>query len=262
MLASIWSNRVLIASLVGRDVMGRYQGSAIGLLWSLFNPVFMLMVYTFFFSVVFKARWPGASDSNTEFAMIAFAGLIVFNLFVECINRAPALVLGNVNFVKKVVFPLEVLPVVTMVSALFHTLISFGVWLVFYLVFFGIPHPTVVLLPLILIPLICTILGVSWFLASLGVYLRDVSQVISVITGALMFLSPIFYPVSSMPESFQAVIKLNPLTPAIEEARDLLVYGKGLSATAYLLELAISAGVAWLGFVWFQKTRKGFADVL
>lgn len=261
-VVSIWGNRSLIASLARRDVTGRYRGSVVGLLWSFFNPVFMLAVYTFFFSVVFKARWAGGSDSKTEFALIAFAGLIIFNLFVECINRAPSLVLGNVNFVKKVVFPLEVLPVVTVVSALFHAAISSAVWLVFYSLFFGVPHVTVVLMPLVFVPLVLTILGLSWILASLGVYLRDVSQVVSIFTGALMFLSPIFYPVSAMPEGFQAVIQFNPLTPAIETARNLLIYGKGLSLIAYCIEVAISIGVAWVGFAWFQKTRKGFADVL
>lgn len=262
LISSIWGNRKLIASLARRDVTGRYRGSVVGLLWSFFNPVFMLAVYTFFFSVVFKARWVGGSDSQTEFALIAFAGLIVFNLFVECINRAPSLVLGNVNFVKKVVFPLEVLPVVALVSALFHAAISCGVWLVFYLIFFGLPHATVVLMPLVFVPLVLTILGVSWVLASLGVYLRDVSQIVSIITGALMFLSPIFYPVSSMPEGFQAVIQFNPLTPAIETARDVLIYGKGIALGSYCLEAIVSLGIAWLGFAWFQKTRKGFADVL
>lgn len=261
-VASIWGNRKLIASLARREVMGRYQGSAMGLLWSFFNPVFMLAVYTFFFSVVFKARWPGGSESKTEFAMIAFAGLIVFNLFVECVNRAPTLILSNVNFVKKVVFPLEVLPVVSVVSSLFHATISCGVWLVFYLLFFGMPHPTALLLPLVFTPLVLTVLGISWILASLGVFLRDVTQVVSVFTGALMFLSPIFYPVSSMPADFQYVIQFNPLTPAIESARNLLIYGKGLALVPYCVEMTISVVVAWLGFAWFQRTRKGFADVL
>lgn len=260
--SSIWDNRTLVASLAKREVMGRYQGSIMGLLWSFFNPAFMLAVYTFFFSIVFKARWPGGGGSNIEFAVIAFAGLIVFNLFTECINRAPALILNNVSFVKKVVFPLELLPVVSVLSSLFHAAISWGVWLVFYFIFFGVPHLAVLLLPLVLAPIVLTVLGFSWLLASLGVYLRDVTQVVSVFTGALMFLSPIFYPVSSMPVGFQKIIQFNPLTPAIESVRNILIYGKGVPLLPYFIEMAISIAVAWLGFAWFQKTRKGFADVL
>jgi lipopolysaccharide transport system permease protein len=252
----------LIGSLARRDVIGRYQGSVAGLLWSFFNPLFMLAVYTFFFSIVFKAKWGSGGGSKTEFAMVAFVGLIVFNFFVECVNRAPALIISNSNFVKKVVFPLDILPFVVIVSALFHATISCSVWLIFHLVFFGLPHSTAFLLPLVFIPLILTTLGVSWIVASLGVYLRDVSQVVSMVTAALMFLSPIFYPVSSTPEEFQLLIQFNPLTPAIEHARDFLVYGKGVPLLPYLFELGLSMMVAWAGFMWFQKTRKGFADVL
>jgi lipopolysaccharide transport system permease protein len=115
---SLWRNRSLVRSLVQREVVGRYRGSFLGILWSFFNPVFMLLVYTFVFSVVFKARWGTASDSKTEFALVLFAGLLVFNVFAECFNRAPTLILSNVNYVKKVVFPLEILPWVTLGSTL------------------------------------------------------------------------------------------------------------------------------------------------
>lgn len=158
MFVSLWRNRGLIHASAKREILGRYRGSALGLLWSFFNPLFMLAVYTFVFSVVFKARWDTASDSKTEFALVLFAGLIVFNLFAECINRAPGLILGNANYVKKVVFPLEILPVVTLLSALFHGLISLGVWLLAYLVFFGLPHNTALYLPLVILPFFCS----SW----------------------------------------------------------------------------------------------------
>jgi len=166
---SLWRNRELISSLTQREVIGRYRGSTLGILWSFFNPVLMLAVYTFVFSVVFKARWNAGSESRTEFALVLFAGLMVFNLFSECVTRAPSLILSNANYVKKVVFPLEILPWVSLGSALFHTLISLGVWLLFYAVFFGIPPVTAWLLPVVVIPLIAFTMGISWFLASLGV---------------------------------------------------------------------------------------------
>jgi lipopolysaccharide transport system permease protein len=262
MIGSLWRHRSLIKALVKRDVIGRYRGSALGIFWSFFQPVFMLAVYTFVFSVVFKARWIAGSDSKTEFALVLFAGLLVFGLFSECINRAPTLILSNVNYVKKVVFPLEVLPWVVLGSALFHALVSIGVWLVFYLVFFGMPRTTMLLLPLILLPLIFFTMGLSWLLASLGVYLRDIAQIINIITTTLMFLSPIFYPVSALPAEYQFLLNLNPLTPAIEQTRDVLIWGKAPDSLTFGIYVAATALIAWLGFAWFQKTRKGFADVI
>ena len=262
LLASLWRNRALIVTLVQREVLGRYRGSMLGMLWSFFNPIFMLAVYTFVFSMVFQARWSTNSTSRAEFALILFAGLLIFNLFAECITRAPTLILSNASYVKKVVFPLEILPWVSFGAALFHACISFTVWCFFYLGIIGVPKITLLLFPLLLLPLTLQILGVSWFLASLGVYLRDVSQIIGIVTTTLMFLTPIFYPVSAIPESYRPLIYLNPLTFIVEQARDLLIFGKSPAWGALGLVTLGSALVAWLGFTWFQKTRKGFADVL
>ncbi|NHC07953.1 ABC transporter permease [Azonexus fungiphilus] len=262
MFASLWRNRELIKASAKREVLGRYRGSALGLLWSFFNPLFMLAVYTFVFSVVFKARWNVASDSKTEFALMLFAGLMVFNLFGESISRAPSLVLGNVNYVKKVVFPLEILPVVTLLSALFHGLISLGVWLLAHLMFFGLPHATVLYLPLIIVPFLLFVMGLSWWLASIGVFLRDVSQFIGTVITVLMFMTPIFYPVTALPEEFRQWLYFNPLTLVIEQSRDVLYWGKQPDFALLGIYALASVVIAWLGFAWFQKTRKGFADVL
>ncbi|MGX2040488.1 ABC transporter permease [Methylocaldum sp. MU1018] len=262
MITTIWRNQVLIRALIKREVVGRYRGSVLGILWSFFNPVFMLVVYTFVFSVVFKARWNGGGDSKTEFALILFAGLMVFNLFAECVNRAPGLIISNINYVKKIIFPLEILPVVSFGAAIFHTAISFVVWLLFFLLFLGLPPITALLLPITIFPLMLFTLGLTWFLASLGVYLRDVGQFIGIIITALMFLSPIFYPVSVLPEEYQPFLLINPLTPMIEQVRDILIWGKAPDWYSLVGYFAASAVIAWLGFVWFQKTRKGFADVL
>jgi lipopolysaccharide transport system permease protein len=262
MFASLWRNRELIKASARREVLGRYRGSVLGILWSFFNPLFMLAVYTFVFSEVFKARWNAASDSKTEFALVLFAGLIVFNLFSECINRAPGLILSNVNYVKKVVFPLEILPCVALVSALFHGLVSLGVWLLAYVLFYGLPHATVLYLPLVMLPFFLLIMGLSWAFASLGVFLRDVSQFIGVVTTVLMFLSPIFYPVTALPERYRHLLYLNPLTPVIEQTREVLFWGKPPDFLMLGIYWFATAFIAWLGFAWFQKTRKGFADVL
>ena len=262
MFASLWRNRELIKASAKREVLGRYRGSFLGLLWSFFNPLFMLAIYTFVFSVVFKARWNVESDSKTEFALVLFAGLIVFNLFSETINRAPSLVLNNPNYVKKVVFPLEILPMITLLSSLFHGMISLGVWLIAYVIFFGVPHATVLYLPLIFLPLLLLILGLSWGLASLGVFLRDVSQFIGTIITVMMFMTPIFYPVTALPEQFRQWIYFNPLTLVVDQARGALYWGKAPDFLMLGVYTLIATIIAWLGFAWFQKTRKGFADVL
>lgn len=258
----IWRARDLVWQMTRREVVGRYRGSVLGLFWSFFNPVLMLTIYTFVFSVAFKARWGEGGESKFEFALILFAGLIVYNLFAECINRAPTLILSNVNYVKKVVFPLEILPLVTLGAALFHGAISLGVLLIFYVMVASSLHWTVVFVPLVLLPLLLTTLGISWFLASLGVFLRDVAQTVGLLTMVLMFLSPIFYPISVLPEKYRTFLYMNPLTFIIEQMRNVVLWGKAPSWPGLIVLTAVGVLVALLGAVWFQKTRRGFADVL
>jgi len=230
-------------------------------LWSFFNPVLMLIIYTFVFSVIFKARWPGVSN-NLEFAGILFAGLIVYSLFSECVSRAPSLILSNVNYVKKVVFPLEILPWIALGSSLFHACISIIVLLAFMLILSGGLHWTVIFFPLIVFPLLLLTMGISWVLASLGTYVRDIGQGIGIVVMAMMFLSPIFYPASAFPDAYRIFFYLNPLTFIIEQARQVLLWGEIPDWGGLGIYFSVSAAVAWMGFAWFQKTRKGFADVL
>lgn len=260
---SIWDNHQLIWQMSKREVLGRYRGSMMGLAWSFFNPIFMLAVYTFVFSVVFKARWGvDTSAGQGSFAVILFAGLIVHGLLAECLNRSPSLILSNVNYVKKVVFPLEILPWVVLVSALFHTSISVLVLLVAELVLMHSVPWTILLLPIVWLPFVIGIMGVCWFLASLGVYLRDVAQITGLVTTVLLFMSPVFYPLSALPEKFQVWLLLNPLTFVIEQTRQVVVWGNLPNWNGLLIYTVFACIVAWLGFAWFQKTRGGFADVL
>jgi lipopolysaccharide transport system permease protein len=262
MLLSTFRHRGLIISLIKREVLGRYRGSALGILWSFFNPLLMLGVYTFVFNVVFQARWRPESDSKAEFALLMFAGLIIFNLFAECVTRAPGLILANANYVKKVVFPLEVLPLVALGSALFHAFVSVVVWLAFYVALYGVPQVSTLLMPVVLLPTVLITAGLTWLLASVGVYLRDVTQVIGILTSAALFLSPIFYPATALPKEYRPWLLLNPLVPAIEASRQVLFAGSVPDMLAYCLYVVVSFGVAWLGFAWFQMTRRGFADVV
>ena len=261
---SLWRNRQLIVQMTKREVVGRYQGSAMGLAWSFLNPVFMLVVYTFVFSEIFKSRWGGigGDDSKTQFAVVLFVGMIVLSLFSEVLNRAPSLILSNVNYVKKVVFPIEILPVIAMGAALFHSFISLGVLLAAFALFNGYLHWTVVFTPLVLLPLVILTIGLAWMLASLGVFLRDVGQTIGIITTVLMFISPVFYPITAVPERFRPIIMANPLTFIIEQAREVLIWGHLPNWSGLGVYTLTATAIAWAGYAWFQKTRKGFADVL
>jgi lipopolysaccharide transport system permease protein len=260
---SMWSNRQLILQMTKRDVIGRYKGSVMGVMWSLFNPLFLLLIYTFVFSVVFKARWgTDLPDSKSQFATLLFVGMIVHGLFAETLNRAPGLILGNVSYVKKIVFPLEILPVVAIGAALFHALVSVLVLLIAFVVFNGYLQWTTVFLPLILLPLLVLTLGAAWALASLGVYLRDVAQPISLIMTVLLFASPVFYPITALPERIRPWLMLNPLTFVIEQTRAILIFGQLPDWTGLAAYSLVSVLIAWAGYAWFQKTRKGFANVL
>jgi lipopolysaccharide transport system permease protein len=262
MFASFWRNRSLIYALSKREVVGRYKGSYLGILWSFFNPLLMLVVYTFVFSEIFKSKWNIESDSKIEFALVLFVGLIVFNFFSECVGKASTLILYNPNYVKKVIFPLEILPMISIGSALFHFLISLFVWFIFYFFFVGIPSPTVLLLPLALLPLMLLTLGISLVACSLGVYLRDITQIIGVLLTALMFLTPVFYPSSALPMQYQKIMMFNLLAPAIEITRKILFWDEMPDLFSYSIYLVVTAVIAFMGFAWFQKTRAGFADVL
>ncbi len=262
MLATLRTHWPLIWRLAKRELAARYRGSMLGALWGLLTPLLMLSVYTFVFRTVFQARWSSNDASNGEFALLLFAGLILFNVFSECVTRAPGLMLENVSYIKKVVFPLEILPVVTLVVSLCNAATGFAILGLFYGPVFGAPPPTLLLLPLPLLPLCLLTLGLSWFLASAGVFLRDIRQFIGVAVTMLMFMSPIFYPSSVIPESMQPVLMLNPLAPILEQARDLLFWGRLPDWPVWFLTTTVSALCAWLGYLWFVKTRKGFADVV
>jgi lipopolysaccharide transport system permease protein len=233
-----------------------------GVLWSFLTPLFMLAVYTFVFGFVLQSRWGGRVDNQAEFALVLFAGLVVYSLFADCVNRAPGLIVSHAAYVKKIVFPLEILPWAVMASALFHAAISLGVLLLFSVCLHPVLPWTVMTVPLVLFPLVLFTMGVSWFLASLGVFLRDTGHVIGLLTSALLFLSPVLYPVSALPEPVRSYLFLNPLTFPIEQFRDVVLWGQVPNWRGVGIYLVVSWGVAWLGFVWFQKTRYGFADVL
>ncbi len=262
MLESLKRNRQLIWQMTKRDIIGRYRGAALGPAWSFFHTLILLAVYSFVFSVVFQARWNTGGGGKAEFALALFVGMIVHGLLAECVNRAPGTILGNPSYVKKVVFPLEILPFINMGSTLFHIAVSLSVWSVFYVLIHHSLHWTVIFVPVVFMPLLLLTMGLSWFLASLGVYLRDIGQITGVITTVLLFMSPVFYPASRLPEPYRTLLYLNPLTFIIEQMRDVLMWGKMPDFSGLMIAFIFGALAAWLGFAWFQKTRRGFADVI
>lgn len=257
---SIWRHRELIGILTRRELAARYHGSMLGLLWSFVQPAVMLVIYTVFFSVVMQSRWGMEGETRGDFALVLFAGLIAFNAFSECLNQAPTLLLNNVNYVKKVVFPLEILPVVSLGVALFQAVVSVAAWLCFFVALHGMPHPTALWFPLMLLPLALLILGASWLLAVLGAYFRDISPLVGIITTLFLFFSPIFYSPASLPEGVRFIGYLNPLAPIIENVRRVLCWGMRPDWASFCFSVAMNFAVAWCGFAVFQRARKEFAD--
>lgn len=263
MFVQAWKNRSLIWQLLKRDVQARYKGSALGLLWSLVTPVVMLSIYTFVFQTVFKSRWTDTSGETTlSFAIILFLGLSIHGLLTETLTKSPLLIVGNQNFVKKIVFPLDVLSWVTLFSGLFTFLISFALLLLLIVVELKSIPITALLLPFILLPYCVLMLGISWMLAALGVYLRDIQQITGTLATLLLFLSPVFYSTSVLPEKFQLWISLNPLSYIVESCRAVLIYGKLPGLSGWIIYSVVALTIAYLGNYFFRKVKPGFADVL
>jgi len=259
---SLLIHRRLVFELARRDVTGRYKGSFLGILWTLAIPVVMLGLYTVVFGVIFRSRWTANGTSIVEFSVVMFCGLIVHGLMSEVVSRSPTLVTSQPNFVKKVVFPLECLPWVTLAAALYHFAMANLVLLVGVLVLRGGLPPTALLAPLIIMPLAILLVGISWLLASLGVFFRDLAQLIGLVLSVLLFLAPIFYPMTAVPKDLLPIVYLNPLTLIVEQYREVLIWGRMPNWVALGVYSVVAVLIAWLGFLWFQKTRKGFSDVL
>lgn len=254
-------NFPLLRSMIWRDISARYRGSVLGILWPFITPLVMLAVYTFVFSYVFNARW-GSGGGTAEFSVILFAGLIVHALFAENLMRSPTAITASPNFVKKVVFPLEILPLVILGSSLFHFLVSFLVLVLGLIAVFGKIPAAILYLPLIIFPLLLLSAGMNWFLASLGAYLRDITQVTGTLANLALMISPILYPVEKLPSWLQAAIYLNPVSFIVESLREAAIWGRAPSFTGLALYSGAALLIALAGFAFFRKARKGFADVV
>ena len=260
----IAQNKMLIFRFLERNIASRYKGSVLGCAWSLVQPLMMLSVYTFVFGVIFKARWDVGDfhGNSAAYPLFMFCGMAVFNIFSESVNSSAFLITGNPGLVKKVVFPLEILPICNVLTSLVYGLAWFfllflGVWILL-----GQISWFVLLIPVVLLPVVLISSGVSMFVSSLGVYLRDVQQFVGIVTQILFFMTPIFYPATVVPEKYKWVLGLNPLATSVDQARDLFLLGRLPDLLSLAFIYCFSLGVFHLGFLWFLRTKKGFADVL
>ena len=262
LLRTVWRHQFLLRQLVQRDVASRYRGSLAGLVWSLLLPCVMLAVYLFVFGYVFTpVRRVGQEGVNAAFALSLFAGMLLHGLVGECLSRAPAAVLAQPSYVKKVVFPIELLPLAVVGTALVQFLIGSAVLLLALQFTQGLPV-TAWLWPLAWLPLLAFAAGVSFMLAALTVYLRDLAQLTGFVATLLLFLSPVFYPLESAPAGWQQWLLFNPLTVPIEVTRNLLIKGTGIPLALWGWHAVASLAALWAGGWIFQRARKGFADVI
>jgi len=259
----LWRERGLIAQFTRREVEGRYRSSVLGLAWSFINPLVLLLVYTFVFGVVLKQRWRTAESGGLAgFGLVLFAGMIAFGIFSECTTRAPGLIVGIPNYVKKVVFPLELMPLSVLGSALFHALVSLVMLLVVHVALGGTPRWSWLLIPVVLLPIVLISLGLLWALSSLGVFLRDLGYTVALITQVLFFVTPIFYPIEAIPPALQAVVRYNPLARGVEALRGVIFAGTVGDPTSLLVSGSVGAVMMLVGYAWFMKTRRAFGDVI
>jgi lipopolysaccharide transport system permease protein len=262
-LVSLKAHKHLIKILVRQDLLSRYQGSALGLAWAMLTPLLMLGVYALVFGEILQVRWPGEqSGSALTFAASLFSGLTVLGFFADAVGRSPQLIVAQQNYVKRLVFPLHLLPLVAVCSS--AILVVLGALVLLLFVGLGLGHwpLSFVALPLVLFPVALLAAGLSCFLSALGVYLRDISQVVGLALSALTFLSPVFYPLSAVPVQWRWLFALNPVAVPIEQLRLISVVGHWPDWYALGTATVLGFTVLWLGLAWFQRVRDGFADVL
>lgn len=257
--SEVWQHRYLLGQLIKRDVLLRYRGAMFGVAWIFLSPLFMLGIFAYVFGQIFQARWP-QQESGLPFWLLLYAGLITFNVFAETVSRAPGAVRGYPSFVKKIIFPVHILPVVPLGAALVHGAFNFLILLA-VVAFLGKLHGQILLFPLLLVPALLLALGVSWFVAAWGVFIKDMTQIVPMFVQMLMFLSPVFYPVSAVPAALRPVYNYNPLSAVIETSR-AAVTGQPIAWGAWGATLGLCLLGAMLGYAFFQHSREEFADAL
>jgi lipopolysaccharide transport system permease protein len=262
MKSKIFSNRYLLIQLTKKEIQARYKGSYLGILWSFIMPLVMLTIYTFVFSEVFEVKWDINTTNKFDFAIILFAGLNAFNMFSEVLNRSTGLVAAHTNYVKKVIFPLEILPVSISLSALFNCSIGYLILIVANLILNRFISRYCYMIVFAIIPLILITIGISYIISSISVYVKDMGNVISILTVVLMYMSPIFYSLDAVPQKFVNICKINPMTYIIGNIRNVLLYNKSIEVKSFIISIITSSFILVIGYIIFNRVKEGFADVL
>ncbi|MBK6630239.1 MAG: ABC transporter permease [Betaproteobacteria bacterium] len=257
--AGLARHRTLLGQLVKRDVLLRYRGALFGVLWIFLSPLLMLAIFAFVFGHIFQARWPNQPDS-LPFWLMLYAGLIVFNIFGETVGRSPAAVRGYPAYVKKIIFPVDVLPLVPFGAALVHAAFNFLI-LAAALAWTGHFSTGLLLFPLLVVPVLLLGIGAAWFLAAWGVFIKDMTQIVPLFVQMLLFLSPVFYPASAVPPGLTFIYNANPIGAVIEAARAAML-GQPVPWGAWSAALVLGAAATLLGHAFFQHSRDEFADAL
>ncbi|HBN1876904.1 TPA: ABC transporter permease [Escherichia coli] len=255
-------NRHLLYHLTKRDITSKFKGAYAGLIWSFINPLLLLVIYTFVFSVIMKAKWGLSNEGNFDFAVVLFTGLIVFNMYADATNRAANIIHDNKNYVKKVIFPLNILPIIVVNSSFFNGIISYLILFTVLLLFKDTLNIQCVFIILLLFPIYLMSLGVTYLVSAISAFARDIGQVMGIFNMAFMFLSPIFFPMERMPAKFQFIASLNPIAFVVTQARDTLIFNKGFNWDGYAVSLLCSSIIFVVGFIVFSSLKKDFADVI
>lgn len=264
MIANLWRQRGLTWQMAQRDLAARYRSSWLGWLWTILQPLALLAIYTFVFAIVFRARWGTSPDeSRGEFALALFSGMLAFGVFNEIVNRAPQLIIANVNYVKKVVFPLETLAVSTTLVALLNFAVGVGVWIVGWVILRqSLPPASLMWLPLIILPSALLSMALAWLLAALAVFVRDVGPAITLVTQVLFFATPVLYPLERVPAEFRWLVALNPLALVVEDARRAMMFSGQPNWLAWAVSTTLAALAAVFCYAFFMKSRRAFGDVI
>jgi lipopolysaccharide transport system permease protein len=255
-------DRKILVMFIMRDLRSRYKNSWGGLFWLLIQPIILLTIYTVVFQKILGVKWGAQNSGGIDFALNLYLGLLVFNFFSESVQAAPSVLRNHSNLIRKVLFPIRILPAISVGTSLCDAVIGIIVWLVIYSLVMGIPHSTVLYLPLVILPLILLVMGFCWIIASLGVYMRDINQIVRFVLMGLLFLSPIFFPLNLMPNDLQAMLSFNPLAIEIEMLRGIMIGGIAPAWDSYFIFLVFSSIIYCAGFYWFELTSDGFVDVL
>lgn len=261
-VASLWAKRDLIHQFTKREVLERHKGAMLGMAWNIISPMLTIAVYTFLFGVMFNVRFGDRTGSVADYVLPFFTGFLLYHVFSESANRAPNLITSRRNFVKKVVFPIQILPLTVVLSTAIYLAVTVGLVVVGNLITHGEVSATIWLFPAVLVPLYLLSLAASWLLASIGSFLWDLKNIVSFLTHLTFMVTPIFYPVERVPEGARWLLWLNPFTHIVEAGRDTLVRGVVPDLVGLGVLTVIALVLAQGSYAWFMKSRRGMADVV